>query len=304
MNVNDLQTFLKVVETGNFTKAADALGVPKSTISRRVSRLEDSLGVELLARKQRTFTVTPDGQHLHDRVAPALRDIADVERELAGAHEAVRGPLRITAPHDLGTSLPFAEMLSLFGRRFPEVTPHVELTMRSVDLLEEGFDVAFRARGRAQLPDLDGVMMRRISGLGARLYSNAEYLEEHGHPHSFEDLQRHRFIGFATRAGDVSMRHETTGERHRLPVESAALVNDFALLCALLQQGAGVGLVPDFVAGPIQRRGELVQILPEWVAVGGELAVLWPASRHLAPRVRSFIDFAVPFLSRLVAHTH
>jgi DNA-binding transcriptional LysR family regulator len=236
-------------------------------------------------------------------VAPALRDILDVERELSGAHESVQGSLRITAPHDFGTSDVFAGLLAGFTSRWPGVVPIVELTMRAVDLLEEGFDVAFRARSDWVLPDLEGVMVRRFRRLSGHLYGSPRYLEEHGRPRSPDELRGLRYVAFNLRPDELSLRQPETGEEIRISVDPVVRCNDFSLLCRLLTHDSGVGFVPDFLAKPLVLQGELEPVLPRWLVGGGELDLLWPASRHMSPRVRTFIDFAIEHLTSELAHT-
>ncbi len=290
MNLTDLDTFLRVVETGSFTKAAVALDVPKSTVSRRVARLEEQLGLELLKRKARSFTVTPHGQQLHARCAPALREIEAVERGLGDATSDPTGLLRVTASPDLGVSPAFSQLLVSFRQAYPHVAVQLELTMRSVDLVEEGFDVAFRFHAQ-QMPDSTTLMRRRLSKTGAGVYASPDYLDARGRPQGPDALPAHDLVTldrpFLRHSWGVRREGEAMSE---LPIEPRMIVSDFAVLAQLLAAGAGIGILPEFLAEHGLRTGRLERVLPDWSNEAGQLSLVWPSSRFLAPRVRAFID--------------
>ncbi len=293
MNLTDLDTFLRVVETGSFTKAAVALDVPKSTVSRRVARLEEQLGLELLKRKARSFSVTPHGQQLHARCAPALREIEAVERGLGDAPAAPTGLLRVTAAPDLGVSPAFSRTLVDFRRAYPHVSLQLDLTMRAVDLVEEGYDVAFRFHA-AQMPDSASLMRRRISRSGAGLFASPDYLEEFGRPESPDDLASHDLITldrpFLRHSWGLRREGEAAVE---LPIEPQVIVSDFAVLARLLSAGGGIGTLPEFLAQHGLSSGQLERVLPDWFNGAGLLSLVWPSSRFLAPRVRAVIVHVV-----------
>lgn len=189
MNLVDLDTFVRVAETGSMTAAAGQLGVPKSTVSRRVGRLEDALGLELLVRGARKVALTDHGRALADRSRDALRDIADVERSLTETATEPSGTLRVTAPIDIGRSRAGTDLFASFRARYPSVSLHVELTNRVVDLHEEGFDAALRPR--ALLSDSESLLGRRIlRAPGGGLYATSRYLAAHGTPRRWRDSSR------------------------------------------------------------------------------------------------------------------
>lgn len=292
MNLNDLQTFVRVAETGSFTRVADELGVPKSTISRRVVRLEESLGLELLHRGARSLHVTEHGAILRDRCAAALREIADVQRAVADAGDTPRGSLRITAPKDLGTTSLFARLLTEFRARFPEVTLDVDLGTRRVDLVEEGFDVAVRVHSD-RLPDTTGLMMRQLGSVVGGLFAAPEYLERKGKPKKPQDLTKHDCVCAGGPRGEARWRLQkgASGEPFEIEPNATLLANDYGLVLSALLAGGGIGLLPTFFAQASVDRGDLVQVLPGLRTGEGAVSLVWPATRHLSPRVRAFIDF-------------
>ncbi len=280
MDLNDLHTFALVAELGTFAAAATRLQVPRSTVSRRVARLEAELDLALLTRSSRSFVLSDDGRALFERCAPALRDIADVERDLADSTAAPRGRLRITASIDLGSTGYLAKLLAGYGARYPDVQVSLEVTNRVVDLMEEGIDLGFRAHA-APLPDRGDLVARRLGAITTGVYASPTYLACHGAPTEVGALGQHRPVAHA--------RAPLAG----WPTSPPLTADDYGPVASLLAAGAGVGGLPDFVARPYVAQGQLVRVLPDWQPAPATLSLVWLRSRHMAPRLRAFIDLAV-----------
>lgn len=280
MNLNDLDTFLTVVETGTFSGAGERLGVPKSTVSRRVARLEAELGVALLKRSSRSFEISADGRALYERCAPPLREIDGVVGDLRDEAGSPRGQLRVTASIDFGTTGYLGELLARYGEACPEVRVELQITNRVVDLLEENIDLAFRTH-IAPLPDRDDRVARRLGDVTVGVYASPGYLERRGTPGSVRDLADHRTISHGQ--ADLAAWRVTPD----------LVADDYRPIAAMVAAGAGVGALPDFVAAPLLAEGRLVRVLPDWQGAPANLSLVWLRSRHLAPRVRAFIDLAV-----------
>ena len=291
MNLTDLDTFLRVADAGSFTKAAAQLGVPKSTVSRRVTRLEDSLGLPLLARKARSFTITEHGRLLHARCGPALEEIEQVEQILADASAEPTGVVRVTGPTDLSTTSMFSEFLADFRRRWPKIELDLELTARRVDLIEEGIDVAFRAH-RQPLPDTTTLMARTLRATTAGVFASPEYLARAGTIRSPQNLADRDCLSLRGLRGAWPLQRGASGEHVSFPVRSVLTANEFSVLYSAAVQGVGVALLPCFGAEPFVEAEELVRVLPRWRAASGALSLVWPRSRFPSPRVRAFIDAA------------
>lgn len=280
MNLNDLNTYLVVVEAGTFTGAAAQLGVPKSTVSRRVARLEEELGLALLVRSSRSFEISDDGRALYERCAPALREVADVERDLADSASAPRGRVRLTTSIDFGTTEYLAELLARYAERYPRVRVELQLTNRVVDLLEENIDLGFRTH-IAALPSRDDLVARRIGQVTIGVYASPGYVERFGAPASVEALSEHRTLSHS-RAYLAAW-----------PPSPSLTADDYRPIAAMLAAGAGIGVLPDFVAAPHTGEDRLIRVLPDWAVPPATLSLVWLRSRHLAPRIRAFIDLAV-----------
>ena len=186
VDLNDIRVFVEVVKAQSFTGAGRALGMPRSTVSRRIAKLEKRLGARLLHRTTRRLQLTDIGSSYFERCAQSLSAIDDAEVEVRASQDTPRGRIRVTAPHDLGRHL--APVVRRVIGTYPDVTIDVELTQRMVDLVGEGFDLALRAA--SQMPD-SSLIARRIGGGDALLYASPAYLAARGTPHDIGDLAAH-----------------------------------------------------------------------------------------------------------------
>ena len=287
MDLNELASFVRVVRHGTITAAADEEGVPKSTISRRIGRLEHALGVSLLHRSARSFTVTDDGRLLYERAVGALRELQAVENALIERGEVPAGTLVIAAPTDMGRTPLMSDLVAAYRQKCPRVEVDLRLEQRVVDLVEEGVDVALRPHG-AVIPGSGDLMSRRIGTMRARIFASPQFIATHGQPQQIEDVYDLPSVVH----GGVMRRLEQTGE---VPLEfgrPVVRVNDFLMICALVERGVGMGVIPVEIAKERVESGRLRCLVPAWDSYHGHVSLLWPASRHLAPRVRAFVDLA------------
>jgi DNA-binding transcriptional LysR family regulator len=294
MNLTDLQTFSLVAETGTISAAAQRLGVPKSTVSRRVRRLEDALGQELLRRSPRAVALTEHGKVLHQRSAPPLQELQAAADALADADAEPTGTLRITTVPGFGQSHHFVRCIQNYGLKYPKTTIDLELTTRLVNLVEEGFDVGLRLHTE-EVPGSPTLMSRRLLRLGRAMYASPAYIEEMGAPVAPEDLPSHRIAAHSiadVRGIQWIYNGKPLGMRKALP-KPRWLINDSAVLERFVLSGAGLALLSTIEGESLVAQGELVRVLPGYEKEGTTVSLIWPASRHLAPRVRAFIDHAV-----------
>lgn len=300
MNLIDLETFVWVAELGSLTAAGKQLKVPKSTVSRRVSRLEDELSVALVHRTARSVVVTERGQQLALRAAPAFRELRHAEHALFEHGDQPRGLLRITAPSDIGASKFINDLLLGFRERWPQVSLDILLTERVVDLIQEGIDVALRPAPAKGTWQGEGLMSRSLGSLTAVVYASPDYLARHGTPKHPQQLLDHDWIGHQAwlRRGPVALTHRESGEVEHVELSSSILTNHIDQVVAMIAGGAGLGIVPSFLVGALVDEGTLQPVLTDWDWPGGRLTAVWPASRHTSPRVRAFVDHAVAYVRR------
>lgn len=289
--------FVEVVRQGSFTKAAAALELPKSTVSRRVARLEQELGVPLLVRTTRKIRLTEEGAAFHGRVAPALERVDEAARAILEQQEEPRGHLRISVPPDVRELGP---LVARFVEDHPEVTVEVSASGKKVDLVGEGFDLAIRA---GRLAD-SSLIARRLFRVRFQLFAARSYLDEHGVPQRVEDLAAHRCVLFRPQHGVNRWNlHGPDGEERTVEVRGPVATDDLLFLSHAVRAGAGVGLLPRYVlgssvpayAGELERADarDVCRVLDGWSTSGGDVHIVYPGTPFLPAKVRAFRDYLV-----------
>lgn len=288
MDLDAIAVFVKVVQSGSFSKAARLLGMPNTTVSAKVARLEQHLGVTLIQRTTRKLHVTPAGQAYFARCLRGLAEIETAEAELNSAGAQPRGTLRITVPGDVAHSL-LPPIAARFVRTYPQAKLEVIVANRLVDLVGEGVDLAIRA---AALKD-STLIARRFMPITAGLWASRAYIAGHGTPRSLDDLKKHAGPVFARLPGQV-LRLSDGRKTVELALSGRIIVDDLETLRALVLEGEGIGAIPDFLARD-QPAGALVRVLPEWTWTAGALSFVYPSQPFVPANVRAFIDLAVAF---------
>jgi DNA-binding transcriptional LysR family regulator len=289
MDLNLLTVFEAVARTSSFSAAAKELGIPKSSASRAVARLEQELDVQLLFRTTRQVSPTAVGTALSDRMTPLLRAVKAALGELPEREEAPSGTLKVTAPVDLGV-LFLAEVVTRYTARYPAVSVDLHLTGRVVDLVGEGFDVALRVA--TQLAD-SSLVVRRAAPVILNVYASPLYLARRGTPRSEADLADHEWVVF--RPGPQRLRvaapREGPGKR-----PARIVCDDLLFVRDAVRSGAGIGLLPTFAAEPDVVAGRLVRVLPRYERAAGHLHIVTPASKHVPRKVTAFRDLVLELL--------
>jgi DNA-binding transcriptional LysR family regulator len=251
-----------------------------------VARMEERLGVRLLHRSTRNITLTAEGALFLERCRRIFSEIEAAELELSQTHEAPRGTLRVGLPL-VGTLM--MPTLAAFMRAYPEIMLDLDFSDRVVDVIEEGFDavVRFADAGDTRL------MSRALGTYHRRLVAAPAYLAAKGVPLTPDDLKAHACLHH---------RFPTSRKFEQWPVPSGhagieielpktAVASTLEPLILMAEQGLGIAYLPDFAIGRQLREGLLVTVLDDYTDRSGPLRVLWPSSRHLAPKVRAFVDF-------------
>ncbi len=299
LDADDLLLFARVMEAGSFSRAAQRLRLPKSTVSRRIAALEERLGEKLLQRSTRRLALTDFGQGVleHARVVAA-----EVDGALALAlhrQQRPRGRLKVSMPGDFAQqALP--DMLSRFVRDNPEVQLELDLSPRRVDLIAEGFDLAIRM---GALPDDSQLAARRLALIGTGLYASPGYLARHGEPQLPEALSSMHGLMILSRHGDAQpwklRRAKGADWEHweGLP-QLKTLVNAPDMLLRMACADVGITAVGAHFAQPFVDRGELVRVLPDWALPPVPCWAVFPERRLMPLRTRAFLDAMVEVLSR------
>lgn len=283
-NLDDLLLFTRVVDVGSFTAAGRSLGLPTSTVSRRVARLEDRLGVQLLQRTTRKLNLTDAGRTYYDCGLRVSNDLEEAERAIAELQATPRGRLRATAPLELG---PVTALVLDFLRAFPEVEVELELTNRHVDLVEEGFDVAVRA---GNLPD-SSLIAHKLADNELGLFASEAYVERRGAPRTPEEIREHDCIVFPPLAPNSTWSLRSNGKIVRVPLRGRLTVNHLIAAKDAAMGGLGIALIPTQFCVVELAAGQLQQLLPKACPPAGSIWLMVPSRRHLPARVRAFVDF-------------
>lgn len=291
---NDLLVFARVAELGSFSRAAERLGWPKSTVSRRVAALEARMGERLLLRTTRRQTLTEFGQLLQEHARQVLDEVQAVMDLRERRQSAPSGRLRVSMPSDFANLL-LADTLAAFVALHPGIALELDLSARRVDLLGEGFDLAVRM---GTLADDSVLSARRLAVFSNGLYAAPQYLAERGEPRSPADLAGHEAVRLLGGNGDAAGWTLTQGEQRWQGVPPGrASANSPELLIRLARAGAGIAAVPDYFALPDVRRGELRRVMPQWCLPSHTAWVVFPGRKLMPAKTRVFIDMLQAALS-------
>ncbi len=286
-DLNDIFVFSRVVEAGSFTGAGKLLDLPTSSISRRVSRLEERLGVLLLQRTTRAHSLTDAGRIFYEHVRRVTDDIEDAERAVTELQSEPSGTLRITAPADMGRmAMPLvAEFLALY----PKVKLECLFTQRVVNLVDEGFDVAIRP---GSLPDSTLIARKLLDSVGNGIFASPDYLANRGVPTTIDDLADHLAVGFASQPNPEKWRLSGPAGEREVTMNVSLVLNDFGSLIAAVEAGVGLAIIPAMLSAVSEGHGRIQHILPDWVApASGAVWLVYPSRRHLPAKVAVFADF-------------
>lgn len=287
-DLNDVALFVDVVRAASFTAAAKVRGVPVSTVSRRISRLEERLDTRLLERTTRRLHLTDVGRSYFQHAERALEQLGEGTQLVRAFHVAPHGRVRITAPTGFGPLLVRSLAPYLAANR--DVTIELELTDRRVDMVEEGFDLAVRS-GRIEDSEL---VARKIFETGRALFASKAYLAARGRPRRIPDLAKHDLIAAQSTASGAVWELFSGGKRHRVAFRPRMVVNDMTSARAAAAAGIGIALLPSSVSGD-----ELEPVLLGATGPVGGLWVLHPARRGMTAAVRTCADHLIEQLLAL-----
>jgi DNA-binding transcriptional LysR family regulator len=288
--LGNLSVLVSVVETGNFARAADALGLSPSGVSRAIGRLETRLGVRLLQRTTRSVHLTDEGERLVAQVGPLLSGIEDAALSASGDAQAVRGRMRVSLD-PMFSRLVVAPKLAGFLAAHPQLEIEIVTRDELGDLITEGIDVAVRFG----VPESSSLVARKLLDTRVLTVAAPSYLAAHGAPRTPKDLAGHACIQFR----DPVTRRPFEWEFHRrgkittIDTTGPILVTDSATMYGLCVAGAGVAQVLEVSVRDALEDGRLVELFPDYAEEMFPLYAFYPTRRHAPPKVRAFVDFCV-----------
>jgi DNA-binding transcriptional LysR family regulator len=285
---SEMAAFVAVVDQGSFVRAADALGLSKTAVSRLVAELEARLGTRLLHRTTRRLSLTAEGEVFHERCRQLLGDVAEAESELTTHSGEAIGRLRVNVPVTFGL-MHLAPLWPAFMTLHPKVELDVTLADRLVDLVDEGYDLAVRI-ARLQTSSL---VSRQLTSTRMVLCASPEYLRRHGTPTHPSDLASHAVITYTLLSTGERWEFDGPQGPVSVTVTPRMRTNSGDTCCAAALQHQGLVLQPAFLVGTQLASGALVEVLPDYRSLELGVFAVYPSRKHLTPKVRVLIDFLV-----------
>lgn len=286
-DLNEVALFVHVAKLGSLTAASKALALPKSTVSRKLTQLEERLGARLVQRTPRHLSLTERGKIFYDHCSGLLELLANAEAAVMDSERTPRGPLRVSAGMDFGVTV-VGPLIKEFLAAHPQVSIDLYLSDRTVDLMAESFDVAIRigaVRGAALLTRLLG----RTSGV---LCASPAYVAKSGTPTSADELESHRCIVYnAPPHGNEWELQGEDGSRISVSVKTRLAVNSLAMVRDATIAGLGIARLPTFIASQPLSTGQLVRVLPQLAAVERPVYAVCVGKKFMPAKVRAFLDF-------------
>jgi len=279
-----MEAFVAVVETGSFVRASERLGTSTTTVSRLVAELEAHLNARLLHRTTRKLALTDVGRAYYQQCASLLDDLAEAEAAVSADTVAASGLLRVSAPVSFGIRH-LGPLLPRFRREQPNVSLELALNDRTVDLVEEGHDLAIRIRSQLA----DSLVARPLAPVRLVVCASPAYLERHGTPRTPADLARHQCLLYSY----TEQPNLWTLGGQTVAVNGFLTANNGDVLRLAALEGEGIVRQPTFLVGEDLSAGRLVQLLPDYPTPSATAYAVYPSRRHLSAKVRAFVDFLV-----------
>lgn len=287
MDIPALVVFVKVVQTGSFTRAAEALHTQKARVSRVVAELERELGARLMVRTTRALSLTEIGREFFEHAVGILASVDEAQRVVQRAQGEPRGTLKLTCGVEFGM-IAVSGWIERYLREFPEVRIEADFTGRIVDIVHEGIDVAVRV---GALPD-STLAARRLGELAYGLYASPDYLARRGEPERPDQLDGHETLAFTGGSHQAVWTLRAADREERVPLQPRLRANNVFAVCDAAVAGLGIAQLPWVVAQRVEP-ARLRRIMPAWSPPAVPVHAVFASARYLAPKVRSFIDVAV-----------
>jgi len=284
-----MATFIQVVEAGSISGAADSLGVAKSAVSRRLKDLENHLGVELFHRTTRQMNLTDTGRMFYQQSVRIMQDVLEAELQTSQAHGTLKGNLKIALPLSFSL-MHLAPAINEFIQVHPQIEFDLDFNDRRVDLIEEGFDLAVRI---ANLPD-SSLIARRLATIQAVICASPDYLQHMGRPQSPDELISHQCLVYNLMQDFEHWHlHDAKGKLIKAKIHPYLKASNGEFLRDQAVNGLGIVLLPTFIVYQEIERGGLIPVLTKYQCPQTAAYAIYPQTRHLSQRVRTFVDFLI-----------
>jgi len=289
LKTEEMQVFIRIVEAATITAAAERLGLAKSAVSRRLSELEQQLGVELFHRTTRKLTLTESGQGFYSRCVQILTDIEEAEHEVSQVHHELSGQLRVAAPLSFGL-MHLGPAIVDFQKLYPKLNFDIDFNDRQIDLVQEGFDVGIRI---AHLKD-SSLIARKLAKVSTVVCASPDYIKKRGAPTTPEELVNHPCFTYSNLNNPNHWSFiNKQGDEQIIKVPKVMQANNGKFLSDVAIAGLGITRQPTFIVYEAITKGDLIPILQDYSTAEVNAYAIYPPTRHLSQRVRGFIDFLV-----------
>lgn len=284
--LEDMALFVRIVDAGSITKAAEQLGIAKSVVSRRLKELETRLDSQLISRSTRKSNLTEAGELYYQRAGIILNDVEELNELTNGAPSRIEGTLRMTAPLSFGL-LHLSDLLHDYATQHPNLGFELDFSDRHVDLIEEGYELAIRI---GELQD-SSHQAKRLALIRFVLCASPAYLERRGTPTTVEELSDHAYLQYGLNKNDTLELIDSKGKKHTILLESNIKATNGEFLVHMATKAHGITLMPTFIAYQKLLSGELAPVLPEYQLPTLNAYAIYPKNRFLSQRCRHLIDF-------------
>ncbi len=283
-----LETFMAVAETGSFTRAAARMKRPKSRVSRHISQLEESLGLQLIYRTTRQVQLTEAGERLFRSSRIHMEGLENALSAASEKQNEMSGLIRMTAPDDLSTES-LSGLIDEFLKAYPQIRFELIVTNTVVDLLDQKVDLALRV-GRP----LDSTfLIRRLGHLNSILVASPQLIKKHARPITLQSLPELPCLTFSLSEDFWTLKHVQQAKRRKVKISPIVRCTNHFMLRTLALQGQGIALLPAFLVRDYLASGELVRVLSQWTSEAIPVQILLPPQKNTTARVRRFADFLI-----------
>lgn len=298
IDINAAALFVRVSEFRSFSEASKRLGIPISTVSRKISELEKTLGVRLLERSTRHLRITELGAEYYQYCRRGLEEIEAGGLALINRQTEVSGTLRLSIPPNLADVL-VAPLVIGFQKTYPKSQVRVMVTERYVDLIEDNVDVAMRV---GQLND-SSLIARRLLAYRHILVASPDYVKVHGQPEHPDELQAHRTITFGGWHEKVVWELKKDKTVMKIPVDSALSINEISGIQYVVENNQGIAQIPAMICAAAIQQGRLVEIMTDWKLSPTFLSFIYPSKRNTSKLVSLFIDYCFENINKTAPDT-
>jgi DNA-binding transcriptional LysR family regulator len=286
MQIELVQMFVQVVKSGGFSKAAQVLKVPKSTVSKAVSKLEKDTGVKLLLRTTRSQTLTAEGRGFYDACVGAVESIENAHKSLYGNENLLTGTIKLTAPEDIGTEV-IAPAAAVLSQKYPGLSFQLIYTNDILDLVRDGYDLAVRIGKLSE----SSLKSKKIGEVKLILVASPQYLKNRDKISEPEDLKEHDCLTMSLKSEWTLWHLKSSSGSAQVNVKSRLASNQMTSLLRGAEAGAGIALVPSYLAQAHLKSKKLVTVLPQWSTSGMPVSMVSPLPFSSSARLRITTDY-------------